>query len=62
MGILVAIVMKIFGWRDLKTIEYYVRLAGVDEKGATDCLQIRPLEVDAVDNIVRLFTWLLQVS
>ncbi|MBD66271.1 MAG: hypothetical protein CME62_13755 [Halobacteriovoraceae bacterium] len=35
-----AIVMKICGWRDLKTMEFYIRVAGVDEKGATDCLEI----------------------
>jgi hypothetical protein len=42
-----AIVMKICGWRDLKTMEFYIRVAGVDEKGATDCLSILP-EISAV--------------
>jgi len=28
--------MKICGWSDLKTMQYYVRLAGVDERVATD--------------------------
>lgn len=32
-------VMKICGWRDLKTMAYYMRLAGVDEKGATEILK-----------------------
>lgn len=32
-GIPAAIVMKICGWRDLKTMEFYIRVAGVDEKG-----------------------------
>lgn len=32
-------VMKICGWRDLKTMAYYMRLAGVDEKGATETLK-----------------------
>ena len=31
-------VMKICGWRDLKTLGVYLRLAGIDEKGATDSL------------------------
>ena len=31
-------VMKICGWRDLKTLGVYLRLAGIDEKGATDDL------------------------
>lgn len=35
-------VMKIGGWRDLKTFQIYVRLAGVDEKGVTDNLHVLP--------------------
>lgn len=50
-----AIVMKICGWRDLKTMEFYIRVAGVDEKGATDCLKILPSEVEIMDNVVSLF-------
>jgi integrase len=50
-----AIVMKICGWRDLKTMEFYIRVAGVDEKGATNCLSIIPSEVDAMENVVELF-------
>jgi integrase len=50
-----AIVMKICGWRDLKTMEFYIRVAGVDEKGATNCLSIIPSEVDAKENVVELF-------
>lgn len=50
-----AIVMKICGWRDLKTMEFYIRVAGVDEKGATDCLKILPSEVEVMDNVVSLF-------
>lgn len=36
-----ATVMKICGWRDLDTMGRYIRLAGIDEKGATDSIQIR---------------------
>lgn len=50
-----AIVMKICGWRDLKTMEFYIRVAGVDEKGATDCLSILPSEAEVMDNVVNLF-------
>jgi integrase len=50
-----AIVMKICGWRDLKTMEFYIRVAGVDEKGATDCLSILPSEADVMENVVELF-------
>lgn len=31
-------VMRMGGWKDMKTMMHYVRLAGVDIKGATDCL------------------------
>jgi len=36
-----AIVMKICGWKNLKTMEYYVRLAGINEAGATPLCQDR---------------------
>jgi integrase len=35
-------VMKICGWKDLKTMSYYLRLSGIDEKGATDGLNFLP--------------------
>jgi len=54
-GIPAAIVMKICGWRDLKTMEFYVRVAGVDEKGATDCLTLLPSDADVMENVVSLF-------
>jgi integrase len=50
-----AIVMKICGWRDLKTMEFYIRVAGVEEKGATDCLKILPSEAEVMGNVVELF-------
>ena len=50
-----AIVMKICGWRDLKTMEFYIRVAGVEEKGATDCLKILPSETEVMGNVVELF-------
>jgi len=34
--------MKICGWKDLKTLAIYLRLAGVDEKGATEGLSFLP--------------------
>ena len=51
-----AIVMKICGWKNLKTMEYYVRLAGVNEAGATEVLKILPTEKEVFDNVVSLFT------
>lgn len=35
-------VMKICGWKDLKTLAVYLRLAGIDEQGATDELNFLP--------------------
>ena len=51
-----AIVMKICGWKTLKTMEFYVRLAGVNEAGATEVLSILPTEREVMDNVVSLFT------
>lgn len=33
-------VMKICGWKDLKTLAFYLRLSGVEEKGATEGLKL----------------------
>lgn len=37
-GVDTATVMRIGGWRDFKTFQVYVRLAGINEKGATEGL------------------------
>lgn len=50
-----AVVMKICGWKDLKTMQRYIRLAGVEVDGATESLKILPME-DTMDNVVKLFT------
>jgi len=42
-------VMKIGGWRDLKTFQIYIRLAGVDERGVTDKLDVLPVD-DLIGN------------
>ena len=42
-GVEVGKVMKIGGWRDIKTMQTYVRLAGIDEKGSTDTLRFLPI-------------------
>lgn len=41
-GVDQATVMKIGGWRDIKTFQIYVRLAGIEVKGATDALDVMP--------------------
>ena len=54
-GVPAAIVMKIGGWKKSSTMDIYLRLAGVDTKGATDCLQFVPDEINFADNVVSLF-------
>ena len=49
-----AVVMKIAGWKDLQTMQRYVRLAGIDVKGATDTLQVIPSS-EAMGKVVNLF-------
>lgn len=39
-GVEAARVMKICGWKELKTMQHYVRLAGIEITGATDGLKI----------------------
>ena len=39
-GVEAAKVMKICGWKELKTMQHYVRLAGIEINGATDNLKI----------------------
>jgi integrase len=48
-------VMKICGWKDLKTMQHYIRLAGVDERGATECLRVLPNDEAAMGEVVNLF-------
>lgn len=39
-GIEPAVVMKMGGWSDLKTMERYVRLSGIETDGAADDLEL----------------------
>lgn len=43
-GVSAPIVMKIAGWKDLKTMQRYIRLAGVEVAGATEKLSVLPPE------------------
>jgi integrase len=48
-------VMKLGGWRDLETMQIYIRLSGIDITGATDGLKVLPDQevfAKAVDFIV----------
>ena len=49
-----ATVMKICGWKDLDVMTRYIRLAGIDESGATNALRfITPKE--ATDKVIGIF-------
>lgn len=54
-GVAPAVVMKIAGWRDLKTMQRYIRLAGIEVKGATDGLKLLP-EEEAIGRVLNIFT------
>lgn len=54
-GVPAPIVMKIGGWKKTSTMDIYLRLAGVDTKGATVGLQFIPEEIDFGENIIDLF-------
>jgi integrase len=49
-----ATVMKICGWKDLDTMWRYIKLAGIDEVGATNSLKLLP-NTKAMDKVVNLF-------
>jgi integrase len=48
-------IQKICGWRDLKTMQRYIRLAGIEVNGATDGLKVLP-EPEIMAKVVNLFT------
>ena len=50
-GIPPVVVMKICGWKNLRTMEFYVRLAGVNEVGATEVLTILPSSQEVLESI-----------
>ena len=47
-------VMKIGGWKDLKTLMKYIRLAGIEVDNATQALSFAPAEV-STSQVVNLF-------
>ena len=56
-GIPATVVMKICGWKDMKTMQRYVRLAGIDEGGATERLSFIPTEEAVMEKVVNLFQY-----
>lgn len=53
-GVEAARVMKICGWRELATMQTYIRLAGVEITGVTDSLKFTSAD-EAVGKVVNLF-------
>jgi len=49
------VVMKIGCRKKSATMDIYLRLAGVDTKGATDCLHFVPEDIKFGDNVVSIF-------
>lgn len=57
-GVPEAKVMKVGGWKDRETMMIYVRLSGIDEAGATEALDLRPIRAiqeEGQSNVVSLF-------
>jgi integrase len=54
-GIAPTRVMKIGGWKDIKTMQRYVRMAGIDEAGATEGLKFLPSDEAVMGRVVNLF-------
>jgi len=48
------VVMKVGGWKDLKTMQRYIRYAGIEIEGATVNLKILPPD-EAMGRVVELF-------
>jgi integrase len=47
-------VMKVCGWQDLKTMQHYVRLAGIDERGATEPIKVLPSDDACMGEVVKI--------
>ncbi len=50
------VVMKIGGWKKTATMDIFLRLAGVDTKGATECLGFAPEAIEFGDNVISIFS------
>lgn len=47
-------IQKICGWKDLETMQIYIRLAGIEVQGVTDGLKLLP-ETEIMGKVVNLF-------
>lgn len=48
-------VMKVGGWKDQKTMQRYIRMAGVDEAGVTENLRFMPDDESLMGRVVNLY-------
>jgi integrase len=56
-GIPATTVMKICGWKDFKTMQRYIRFAGIDEAGATEALRFIPTQEAAMEKVVSMYDY-----
>ena len=56
-GVPATVVMKIAGWKDMKTMQRYIRMAGIDEAGATETLHFIPTEEAVMERVVNLIDY-----
>lgn len=56
-GVPATVVMKICGWKDMKTMQRYIRMAGIDEGGATEKLKFIPTDHAVMEKVVSLFNY-----
>lgn len=56
-GVPATVLMKICGWKDMKTMQRYIRLAGIDESGATERLSFIPTDEAVMERVVSLFDY-----
>ncbi len=54
-GVSPTVVMKICGWNDIKTMQRYIRMAGVDEAGATENLRFISTPTESMEVASRLY-------
>ncbi|MCM0606358.1 MAG: hypothetical protein KA715_09740 [Xanthomonadaceae bacterium] len=48
-------VMKIGRWSDIKTMQIYIRNAGIEKQGATEGLRFLPSDKAVMGRVVNLF-------
>ena len=56
-GVPATVVMKICGWKDMKTMQHYVRMAGIDEAGATEVLSFIPTDAAVMEHVVNMIDY-----